>query len=157
MDYSKINEQELAAELCCQFEDFKKTLNLTKAKIDPWVVCVAVTSWKKDLERYDAFHKSNKPDLCKQAAFMVYWLVKTKPIFAETPGANSKYIAINEIFAFAYVLNELKIEAGRISDDFFDRFVYSLYFRDTTAKQMFFQFELLDKLNKIAPAPAVII
>nr|AGS53472.1 hypothetical protein [uncultured bacterium contig00038] len=49
-------------------------------------------------------------------------------------------------------MSMLNIDEGRISDAFFAEFVYSLYYRDTNPKQMFFTFELLDRLNKIVPS-----
>jgi hypothetical protein len=151
MDYSKINISELAAQICKQFEDFKKKYTLSNVIIDSWKVRVVVASWIKDLKRHDDFHGSNKPDLCKQVAYMVYWLIKIKPISSRVSSPNSKYLAVNEYFALFYALNDLKISSGIMSGDFMKRFVYNLYYRDTTARQLFFTFELLYKFSLNRP------
>jgi hypothetical protein len=51
----------------------------------------------------------------------------------------------------------LGIDIRRISDKFYQDFIYSLYYRDTSPRQMFFVFEMLKRLNQAMPGDGIII
>jgi hypothetical protein len=134
-----------------EFEEFRCLHSDKGFRIVPSLVETLGGSWAKDLERFEDFHQSENSEPHKQAAFLVYWMSKVKPIAIASHHKHSRQITINEIFAFVLAMKMLGIGHGRISADFFEHFVYSLYYRDTSARQMFFTFEMLDRLNKNIP------
>jgi len=134
-----------------EFELYRENHKDSGFAMIPSLVDVLVKSWIKDLERFELYHDSKNSEEHKKAAFFVYWMSKVKPIVIGSHHKHDRQITINEIFAFSMAMNMLKIGRGRISVEFFEEFVYSLYYRDTSPKQMFFAFETLDKLNQVIP------
>jgi len=145
--------ENLAGEICEAFDVFKMRACYNEVKIDPLLVWVTLISWMKDLARHTLFHYSEEADEFKKAGYLIYWLVKIKPIsFAATkPPAfqiHSKYLAINEEFATCHALHMLKIRPKDIGDnDLLDRFVYGLYYRDDNAKSLASKVEMLYKMT----------
>jgi len=149
IDYALV--EELAVGLCDSFDTFCLQSGCTGIKIDPLLAWTIVISWLKDLEKHGRFHDSPDLDHFKQAGYLMYWIVKIKPVsssFARPPASqiHSKYLAINEEFALFLALHLLKMKAGIIGDDdMLDRFVYSLYYRDNNAKSLVSLVEMLYK------------
>jgi hypothetical protein len=117
--------------------------------INPLVLRVAVGSWKIDLALLQKFHQLVEyPSPVRQAAFFMYWVVKTKPIYTVIPKDAdnvSDYININERLAFNFAMSQiLKIEV-KGDADVFAKFVYLLYFRDVNPKHLILTLELLLK------------
>jgi hypothetical protein len=141
----------LSIEICKSFDKFKMQDSLQEVKINPLIVWVAVISWLKDLDRHISFHCSDEADEFKKAGYLMYWLVKTKPIsFVSIEPSdfqiNSAYLAINEEFALCHALHRLNIRASYINDsDLLDRFAYALFYRDDNAKSLVSKVELLYK------------
>jgi hypothetical protein len=120
--------------------------------INPLTLRMAVGSWKIDLALLQKFHQLVEyPNPVRQAAFFMYWMVKTKPIYTEIPaGATnvSAYLNINERFAFGFAMSYfLKINV-REEDDLFAKFIYLLYFRDVSPKHLILTLELLLGANR---------
>jgi len=144
--------QYLKAEIYSNFLRYRYDHIDSGFSLRPQLVGVVIDSWIQDLDRFEEWHCSKNSETHKQAAFLVFWLSKVKPIAITNFHTHSRQITINEIFAFILAMRILGIDSGRISADFFGRFVYSLYYRNTSARQMFFTFEMLDRLNQVVPA-----
>jgi len=143
-----MNATSIAATIYNQFEIFRTRDRNSGLRMVPILVDIASESLAQDLERFETFHDSDNSELHKQAAFLVYWLSKVKPIAIQPFQKHTKYITVNEYFAFLLAMRLLDINIERISDSFTEEFVYSLYYRDTSPKQMFYTFMMLDRLNK---------
>jgi hypothetical protein len=136
------------------FEKFKNQACLTGIKLDPFHVKVAVTSYLKDLKRFAVFHDS-APNEYKHAAFLVYWLIKIRPISSTHINPpefqiNSVYLAVNEEFAIFNALALMKIKQSHIQDKtLLSRLVYAFYYRDFNAKSLIFIMELLHKATPV--------
>jgi hypothetical protein len=141
----------LAVEICDSFDFFRLRSGYSGVKIDPLWVWTIVVSWIKDLERHAQFHHSPDLNPFKHAGYLMYWIVKIKPISPESakPPASqihSKYLAINEEFALFCAMHLLKIKPRALNDnEMIDRFIYSLYYRDNNAKSLVSQIEMLYK------------
>jgi len=150
MDYALV--EELAVEICDSFDFFARQSGYSGVKIDPFWVWTIVISWIKDLERHGHFHNSTELDIYKKAGYLIYWIVKIKPIssaFARPPISqiSSKYLAVNEEFALFLAMHLLKIKPKYVNDDdMLERFVYSLYYRNNNAKSLVSQIEMLYKI-----------
>lgn len=147
-----MQSEKIVASIYNQFEKYRILHKNSGFRIVPSLVCTLVTSLDEDLKRFEHWHGSENSEPHKSAAFFVYWFSKVKPIQIAGHHKHSNQITINESFGFVLAMSMLNIDEGRISDAFFAEFVYSLYYRDTNPKQMFFTFELLDRLNKIVPS-----
>jgi hypothetical protein len=152
IDYALV--EDLAVGLCESFDVFALRAGYEGMKIDPLLAWTIVISWIKDMERHSRFHHSPDLNHFKQAGYLMYWIAKIKPIssmFARPPASHisSKYLAANEEFAVFFVFHLLKMKVRDICDsDMLDRFIYSLYYRDSNAKSLVSQIEML---YKIAP------
>jgi len=146
-----MNDAAISAMVCKLFGDYRIHWGPPGLRIVLSLVDVMSKSLAEDLGRFELFHKSENSETHKQAAFMVYWMSKVKPIATEQHHKQTAYITANETFAFALAMRLLDIAPERISNEFIEEFVYSLYFRDTSPRQMFYTFMMLDRLNKAVP------
>jgi hypothetical protein len=117
---------------------------------------IAIQSWVDDLDRYSAYHRNIDPDLYKMAAFLMYWVAKTKPVYlplGRTLGTKhsdqtylcAKYDSINEMFAFQLGLNIIGLDIMQVSDETAWDFIYLLYYRSLNPRHLFLTLEELDK------------
>ena len=159
---------EYAAEICAGFDQFKYKGSYKNIQINRLAAIYAVQSWRDDLERFADYHfadhhplPSEKLSPFKQVAYLMYWLVKTKPIFFQLGHSDPAllgsefhdfdYAAINEAFAFTHCINQLINECGIKPDninrklywEMYMSFRYDLYYRDIYPKQLFRTLELL--------------
>jgi hypothetical protein len=142
----------VAAKIYNEFQRYREREKNSGFRVVPSLIDVVVASLDDDLRRFEAYHGSENSEEPKLAAFLVYWMSKIKPIAIQPTHKHSRQIAINEIFGFILAMKILNIEdAARVSDDFFDEFVYGLYYRNVDPRQMFFTFRMLDTLNKSMP------
>jgi len=152
-----MNAHGISASIYSQFEKLRATMKSSGLRIVPALVDVVGESVARDLNRFESFHESDNSEVHKQAAFLVYWLSKLKPIAIQLHHRHTKYITINESFALVLAMQLLGIGSGRISIGFKEDFVYSLCFRDTSPRQMFYTFMMLDALNRAVPSSAQIV
>ena len=151
---------EYAAQICAQFEKFKKRCGYTAIQIDRRIAVHAAKSWQDDLKRYQDYHsKCDELSPYKQLAYLMYWLAKSKPIFFPHGHLDPKFIdpkyhefdycAINEVFAFTLCIDLLRIDTDDMNlsvyNEMYKRFRYDLYYRDICPKQLFTTLELLHK------------
>jgi len=124
-----------------------------KVVIDRTVTADAVHRWLQDKKWRDVYDGSEE---CKyrQAASLLFWLVKTKPAFYLSPNSvtgkihdanyGEEFIKINEIFGLCIVLNLLvDIDVNEIASDYHDKIVDTLYTTDLS------HMSLLLELKKI--------
>ena len=167
MPPKKIDEKilEYAAEIYVGFDQFKYNGKYKHIQINHLTVIYAVQSWRDDLNRFADYHfpeyNTEKLSEFKQIAYLIYWLVKTKPIYFQfgrsDPALLSKefydfdYAAINEVFAFTYCIDQLIRKCGiehnninkNLYREMYMNFRYDLYYRDIYPKQLFRTLELL--------------
>jgi len=119
---------------------------------------VAVKSWHDDLFRYRKYHKIAYLNKHKQAAFLMRWITKTKPIFpalsqtATLPHpdySGPKYLTVNESFAVALGLTLMGIDMDMLESHVVGKLIYDFYYRSINAKQMFLTLELLAENIKL--------
>jgi hypothetical protein len=113
--------------------------------VDIWKLRNIVISWKHDINRLRAFHfDSSYPDKYKQAAYFIFWFVKTKPVIVTRPNPKRKYMAINEILAYHLGITRLlQIEPAKISSEKYDGFIYQFCYHNIDPKQLIPRLELL--------------
>jgi hypothetical protein len=141
-----------------QFEKYRQRNRNSGFRAVPCLVDLAAASIADDLDRFEDYHGSDNSEEPKLCAFIVYWMSKVKPIAIQLFHTHTSQITINESFAFfALALTILGIDGKRISNDFLEDFIYSLYYRDTSPRQMFFVFEMLKRLNQAIPGDGIII
>jgi len=118
---------------------------------------VAVKSWHDDLYKYRRYHGIQYLNKHKQAAFLMHWITKTKPIFiplSQTAPAphpdysSSKYLTVNETFAVALGFRLIDIDLIEVDSHIVGKFIYDYYYRSINSKQMFLTLELLAELTK---------
>lgn len=107
----------------------------------------------KDLDRAADFHNLKCPDSHKQAAHIMYWFVKIKPIkIIDGKGIYDKPSApfINEIFAYYLGIFrlELPIPCKNISSGFMLNFLYMLHYRHIRPEPLYMMMYLLEKSAK---------
>jgi hypothetical protein len=160
---------EYAAWICAGFDQFKRRGGYRQIQINRLTVIHAVQSWRDDLDRFGDYHYPGQPlpseklSPFKQVAYLMYWLVKTKPIFFQLGHSDPAllggefhdfdYAAVNEAFAFTHCINQIINECGIEPDNInrklyretYMNFRYDLYYRDVCPKQLFRTLELLAK------------
>ena len=151
-----MNTTEVASEIYHQAERLRSRFRNAGLTMIPCLMDTAIVSCDKDLKRFEEYHKSDNSEPHKQAAFLVYWISKIKPISIPYYNREDKYLYMNEYFAFMVAMKLLNIRDARISNAFMEDFIYTLYFRDASPRQMFYTFKMLDELNRIAPTGTVI-
>lgn len=165
--YYKQLAQQRHAELLRAIDNFYRKIIVQKFDFDwNFRFCVnearlkhAVFSYFIDVIRYKEFHFSpdldkdeesvhadsslggKYVDINKQAAYMIKWLLKAKPISIElsvtadrsrlviTPEQSELMIIINEAFALIFSAAILNIPAKAIADADKERLIYQLHFR----------------------------
>jgi hypothetical protein len=128
-----------------------------KLNINPFTIEIVIKSWIDDLEKYSQYHIS-APDDYKQAAFLMHWISKLKPIplslgsHLETKRCQhpllklEKYGMVNEIFAVQLGLARVKIDYKQAYAKYpkvIKELVYQLYYRDVNPKQLYTTLEFL--------------
>ena len=148
---------EYAARIYHAFETFRKAGNYTNVRINRGTAIVIAKSWQDDLARYAEYHTDigfERLNKCKQAAYLMYWIVKTKPVYLPLSQSNlldekyfdPEYTAINEVFAFTLCSDLLGLDPERNSAFYnktYKQFRYDLYYRDINPKHLFLTLEIL--------------
>jgi hypothetical protein len=141
-----------AAEICEDFYRFKGHYGYTDIRINPRAVKSAVKSCLDDALQHKAYHGKN-PSPCKYAALLLFWLVKTKPIFlpldddtayADPKYSQLKFMAVNELFALMLAFSLIGVYP---KTNIQDKLVYLLYFRDVNPRHLFLTLDLLCSLH----------
>jgi hypothetical protein len=141
-----------AAEICEDFYRFKAHYGYTDIKINPRAVKSAVKSCLDDAMRHQAYHGKN-PSPCKYAALLLFWMVKTKPVFlplgddlayAASKYSQPKFMAVNELFALMLAFSLIGAYPKTAIQN---KLVYLLYFRDVNPRHLFLTLELLCGLH----------
>ena len=155
MSYTITTEQKKIVDEACaairaNYDVFVEVLELN-CVIDTNLLDCAVISWVIDEQRHTNFHPCDNIEIHKKASFFLYWFIKFKPIRAKIHYTNDlRYVAVNELFVFYYILKMLQIKDEKISTPFFNRFIYMLLYRDIHPEPMFMTISLIDSLAKTA-------
>lgn len=113
-----------------------------------------VISYLKDLDRLNDFHKLSYPDKHKQAAHIMYWFCKLKPLHIMDSESNLDNKSnfnrpsapfINEIFAFSLALARMGIRYRNISGKCFVNFLYMLHYREIRPEPLYMMMYLLEQ------------
>jgi hypothetical protein len=125
------------------FDRFVESGGYKGLNINLGALHVAVKSWHDDLYRYRKYHKIAYPNKHKQAAFLMRWITKTKPIFpavgqtAILPHQDysaQKYLTVNESFAVALGLRLMGIDVDMLESHVVGKLIYDFYYRSVNAK-----------------------
>lgn len=117
---------DLGKELTAKWEDLV---------LNEGILLNCVESCLYDMERMRNFHGIRFEDDHKQAAFVVYWLNKLRPLQIKPPNIERRSLLLsNEHFALCAGLRFLKIDASEISNNLWRNFLYTLHYR--TAEPM---------------------
>jgi hypothetical protein len=146
-----MRREEITAKIQERFQEYRRLNRNSGFSMLPILVHTFASSWELAMKNFEAFHESENSELHKAAAFLVYWFSKVKPILIAPGHLTTNQITINESFALMLSLFLLGIDPKRISQTLKLEFIYSLYYRDVSPRQMFHTFELLDRLNKEIP------
>jgi hypothetical protein len=149
-----INEEQCADLIIKGFENFKKQWKYGKVvRIDRTTLLDAVHQWHLDLKRYYGYYKPSYYNY-KFAAFLMYWIVKTKPIFYPQGEGDpkhtsqdchtEKYLMVNEYFALDLGLNLLTgVAPDGVSEEVREHFATAFYHRDPDPKFLLLTLKLL--------------
>ena len=113
--------------LFSKFEnDFFKGLYLNDA-----ILYTTVQSYFQDLDRTKEYHGIENADNHKMAAYMIKWIVKTKPIQIrrQTKGIGKPAILSNELFALFIAVEILDFDINSISNKLFQNLLYIFRYR----------------------------
>jgi len=151
--------------------NYDATLGINSA-----VVEVVVTSWIDDLEKYSIYHKDKTgkdcdPDTYKQAAFLMHWISRLKPLqmFSNRDGETyercqellrkDKYGMVNEVFAVNVGINRIGVDYEQVYEKYptiIKELIYQLYFREADPKLLYTTLELLHVVQLVSSlAPEV--
>ncbi len=108
----------------------------------------AVAAYFDDIEKYKAYAGSRYANKHKQAAFTIKWVSRFKPIqIKESATMNHQLITINASFAlfcgFSFLTPEI---ADCLTQDFYDKLIYNLTYRNILGKEWSMIIELMEKV-----------
>lgn len=109
---------------------------MARGGVDDVEICVgslyqAVESYYLDLERLKSAHNITLEDEHKQAAFMIKWLVKLRPVQypAIRVDVGKKRALANEILALHVAFTFLRVKPGLVPAPLYDNLLYFLHYR----------------------------
>lgn len=99
--------------------EVEKTINtfLSEAKYPDWVQCNsrilyhALLDYYADITRLKEFHSIKHTKTDKVAAYLIYWILRRKPIQLNQDSEDERDIFVNERFACSYLLGECLLES----------------------------------------------
>lgn len=105
----------------------------TSVYLNKYVLRATVESYYCDMNRLQHFRKVTEPDSHKQAAFMIKWIVKFRPVqlYDHCREVTGTLLLVNEIFALHLALTILKIANRNFIEDkkaYFANLLYVLHF-----------------------------
>lgn len=118
-----------------------------KIFINKALLHIAVKSYFKDIERYKAFHGTERADQHKKAAFTIKWLAKIRPVTSRVGDSNltEDEILANSIYSLISGLCFLDIDIEEISSKLFENLLYTCQYRDIECIQFATTMYLLEK------------
>ena len=119
------------------FDKFKKNFERkwpgTVLEISDRVVFSLVNSMSDDVERMQNYHGIKHKDDIKRAAFMVKWILRTRPVFSNNHnghGYSDKLVLANEMFAVFAALSVLEWPVLILSEVIWKNCYYTLHYRN---------------------------
>lgn len=116
--YSEILEKVGRNEFQSRLIEMEKSINkfLSQAKYPDWVKCNtrilyhALLDYFADITRLKEFHSIKHTKTDKVVAYLVYWILRRKPIQLNQDSEEEKDIFVNERFACDFLLGECLTE-----------------------------------------------
>ena len=117
-DYSEIIKQVGINDFHNRLLEMQRTINafLSEAEYPNWVCCNnrilyhALLDYYADITRLKEFHSIKHTKTDKVVAYMVYWILRRKPIQLNQDSDDEKDIFVNERFACNFLLAECLLE-----------------------------------------------
>lgn len=114
------------------FNDLKSSLRIGNGlQLCDSTLLLAVRSYFYDVLRYKYFHNTPLIDGNKQAAFLVKWILKMRPVHigkGHKPTTLIEHFG-NEVLALKLALMLIRVSEKQICDDLFSLIIYTFKFR----------------------------
>lgn len=117
------------------FQQVCETQGIDHASVylNKYVLNATIESYFCDIYRLQHFRHITEPDMHKQAAFMIKWIVKFRPVQlnAACREITETLLFVNEVFALHLALTILGINNRRFIEDrpkYFENLLYVLHF-----------------------------
>jgi hypothetical protein len=124
-----------------------------------------------DLDKYSRYHNFSNPNSYKQAAYLMHWVSRLKPIplsFGTNPNTHKcnhpllhtdKYGLANEVFAVQLGFARVGIDYSRLRlsakyRKIVHELIYQLYYRQVNPKQLYITLEALHIAIQSDPDPS---
>lgn len=101
--------------------------NLTGITINPAILYAVATSYYFDIKRAKDFHDTTLANGYRQAAFIIKWLLRFRPI--NDTNADGRFLLVNEKFALALAFALLGIDPASVDKPLYAHLLYSLRYR----------------------------
>ncbi len=118
-------------------------------ELNEYVLRESVESCLCDLYRLKAFRGITQEDEHKQAAFLVKWITKFRPIqFRNTAFDKESIVLVNELFAVYVALVVLNLDPKNCCPhwQYIRNFLYLLHYHSCSAEQIASEMYLLEQL-----------
>jgi hypothetical protein len=125
----------------------------TNTELSKQLLHEAVASAYCDMYRLTVFRGIQNADVHKQAAFLIKWIVKQRPIHVHRYTSDSIFQYINELFAITVAMTIMKIQPDRLLADhnvvrYIDNLLYLLHYHACAPEQLASELFLLEKCVK---------
>lgn len=103
---------------------------------NPGLLTAVVVSWKMDVH-WQGRYQSTNLDEVKQAAYLLHWMSKIKPVQLMFSDMPTRYAQLNEICGFWIACAIMGIDPLEVSDRHLNSILYALSYCDVTAEALF--------------------
>jgi len=142
------------------FENFTKDNDYAKStRLDAITLLDLLREWCAVKQSYETRYLHIGINY-KQAAALMYWIVKTKPIYFQFGSGDplakeekyyeGRYNAVNEHFALCMGAAMLGFDLEDMDEALKEHFIYTLYYFNAAPEPLFFMLEMAEALTKNA-------
>jgi len=117
--------------------------------VNSGLLTTVVVSWKMDVH-WQGRYQETVIDEVKQAAYMLHWMSKVKPVQLLSSNMPTRYAQLNEICGFWVACAIMGIDPMGVSDRHLNSILYALSYCDVTAEALF---AVLEPLRHSAAKP----
>jgi hypothetical protein len=143
-----IKERERFDTLVSLYNDFITTRNTGHAVyLNKDLLALAITSYFDDIYRFKKYTHSERADQHKQAAYLIKWISKIRPIqISPNTVVNRRILLINSSFAIFVGFSFLSLKAANsITPKYYKHLLYMCQYRNISGRQLASTLYVLEK------------